>query len=57
PVLTLPNEITSEIFVHFLPPYPVCPPMTGLDSPTSLTHICRQWREIALATPKLWRAI
>ncbi|KAJ7641198.1 hypothetical protein FB45DRAFT_1124739 [Roridomyces roridus] len=56
PVLTLPNEITSEIFIHFLPPYPACPRLRGLESPTSLTHICRQWREIALATPKLWRA-
>ncbi|KAJ7641214.1 hypothetical protein FB45DRAFT_899668 [Roridomyces roridus] len=57
PVLTLPNEITSEIFLHFLTPYPDCPPLRGLDSPTSLTHICRKWREIALATPMLWRAL
>ncbi|KAJ7641173.1 hypothetical protein FB45DRAFT_1053751 [Roridomyces roridus] len=56
PVLTLPNEITSEIFMHFLPPYPTCPRLAGPNSPTSLTYICRQWREIALATPKLWRA-
>ncbi|KAJ7847088.1 hypothetical protein B0H14DRAFT_2770440 [Mycena olivaceomarginata] len=41
PVLTLPNEIIAEAFVHFLPVYPLCPPLT----------------EIALATPKLWRAI
>ncbi|KAJ7239200.1 hypothetical protein B0H12DRAFT_82450 [Mycena haematopus] len=57
PVLTLPNELTSEIFIHFLPVYPVPPPLTGLASPTCLTHICRQWREVALATPALWRAI
>ncbi|KAJ7127295.1 hypothetical protein C8R43DRAFT_1028261 [Mycena crocata] len=57
PVLTLPNEITSEIFIHFLPLYPSCPSFTGLLSPTILTHICRQWRQIALATPLLWRAI
>ncbi|KAJ7156544.1 hypothetical protein C8R43DRAFT_1106117 [Mycena crocata] len=57
PVLTLPNEITSEIFLHFLPPYPECPPSSGLLSPTLLTHICRKWREIALSTPTLWRAI
>ncbi|KAF8178175.1 hypothetical protein K438DRAFT_1844702 [Mycena galopus ATCC 62051] len=57
PVLTLPNEITSEIFIHFLPPYPICPPVVGMFSPTHLTHICRRWREIALATPALWRAI
>ncbi|KAJ7161182.1 hypothetical protein C8R46DRAFT_1001146 [Mycena filopes] len=57
PVLTLPNEIVSEIFVHFLPIYPECPPLTGVLSPTNLTHICRDWREVALATPTLWRAI
>jgi hypothetical protein len=57
PVLTLPNEIISEIFMHFLPPYPQYPPLTGLLSPTLLTHICRKWREIALSTPALWSAI
>jgi len=57
PVLTLPNEIVSEIFIHYLPPYPVCPPLTGLSSPTLLTGICREWRQIALDTPELWRAI
>ncbi|KAJ6554310.1 hypothetical protein B0H19DRAFT_1153133 [Mycena capillaripes] len=57
PVLTLPNELVSEIFIHFLPAYPLCPPLFGIDSPTSLTHICREWRQIALATPQLWRAI
>ncbi|KAJ7887384.1 hypothetical protein B0H13DRAFT_892544 [Mycena leptocephala] len=57
PVLTLPNEITSEIFLHFLPFYPLCPPLTGNFSPTLLTQICRRWREIALGTPALWRAI
>ncbi|KAJ7113075.1 hypothetical protein C8R44DRAFT_797154 [Mycena epipterygia] len=54
PVLTLPNEIVSEIFIHFLPVYPVCPPLL---SPTLLTRICRKWREIAIATPALWRAV
>jgi hypothetical protein len=57
PVLTLPNEIVSEIFIHFVPPYPRSPPFTGILSPTTLSQICRQWREVALATPELWRAI
>ncbi|KAJ6589352.1 hypothetical protein B0H19DRAFT_1226897 [Mycena capillaripes] len=57
PVLTLPNEIVSEIFLRFLPVYPLRPPLTGILSPTLLTHICRRWREIALATPILWRGI
>ncbi|KAJ7358212.1 hypothetical protein DFH08DRAFT_770136, partial [Mycena albidolilacea] len=57
PVLTLPIEITSEIFSQFLPLYPQCPLSTGLHSPTLLTHICSEWRGIALSTPALWRAI
>ncbi|KAJ7280967.1 hypothetical protein C8J57DRAFT_1174528 [Mycena rebaudengoi] len=57
PILTLPIEITSEIFVHFLPPYPERPPAIGLSSPHILGEICRTWREIALSTPRLWRAI
>ncbi|KAJ7817820.1 hypothetical protein B0H13DRAFT_1922644 [Mycena leptocephala] len=57
PVRTLPNEIVSEIFIHFLPAYPEYPPLTGLLSPPLLTQICRTWREIALGTPALWCAI
>ncbi|KAJ7268912.1 hypothetical protein C8J57DRAFT_1468898 [Mycena rebaudengoi] len=57
PVLTLPTDITSEIFVHFLPPYPERPPTTGPSSPELLAQICQAWREIALSTPRLWRAI
>ncbi|KAK6991787.1 F-box domain-containing protein [Favolaschia claudopus] len=56
-VLTLPNEIVSEIFIHTLPVHPH-PPLRGKNcAPVSLTQICRKWREIALSTPRLWRAI
>ncbi|KAJ7280877.1 hypothetical protein C8J57DRAFT_1711835 [Mycena rebaudengoi] len=44
PILTLPTEMTSEIFVHFLPPYPERPPAIGLFSPEILGQICRTWR-------------
>jgi hypothetical protein len=57
PVLILPPEIVSEIFVHFLPAYPKPPPKTGLLSPNILCQVCRTWREIALSTPALWRAV
>ncbi|KAJ6459542.1 hypothetical protein C8R45DRAFT_1221298 [Mycena sanguinolenta] len=56
PVLTLPNEITTEIFLRFLPTYYPAP-LTGLDSPTVLTQICHQWRELALGLPILWQAM
>lgn len=57
PIFTLPGEITSEIFINFLPIYPLCPPPTGLLSPTMLGQICHNWRDIALGTPQLWRAV
>ncbi|KAJ7669395.1 hypothetical protein DFH06DRAFT_182863 [Mycena polygramma] len=57
PVLTLPNELVSDVFIHFLPTYPLCPPLTGIRSPQLLLQICRKWRDIALSTPALWRAI
>ncbi|KAJ7174098.1 hypothetical protein C8R43DRAFT_635436 [Mycena crocata] len=56
PVLSLPTEITPEIFLQLIPLYPDCPPLTGSLSPSLLTHICRQWRNIALDRPILWRA-
>ncbi|KAJ7639317.1 hypothetical protein FB45DRAFT_726781, partial [Roridomyces roridus] len=55
PVLTLPSEITSEIFVHCLPDV-----LSGEDAvntteaPLLLLQICSQWRQIARCTPKLW---
>ncbi|KAJ7353205.1 hypothetical protein DFH08DRAFT_774177 [Mycena albidolilacea] len=57
PVLTLPNEIVSQIFVHFLPAFPHYPPPIGLLSPYLLCQICQKWRDIALATPALWSVI
>ncbi|KAJ7123258.1 hypothetical protein C8R43DRAFT_1148085 [Mycena crocata] len=57
PILTLPNEITTEIFIAFLPVYSIPPQMHGLCSPMRLTRICRQWRDIVYTTPALWRAI
>ncbi|KAJ7704520.1 hypothetical protein B0H17DRAFT_13181 [Mycena rosella] len=57
PVLTLPTEIVSEIFVHFLPVYPHRSSLLGPSSPALLAQICRKWRDIALSTPALWRAV
>ncbi|KAJ7899254.1 hypothetical protein B0H14DRAFT_2556821 [Mycena olivaceomarginata] len=56
PVSNVSNAIVAEIFIHFLPPYPLRP-FRGPLSPTVLTQICCKWREIALACPTLWRAI
>ncbi|KAF7294188.1 hypothetical protein HMN09_01147200 [Mycena chlorophos] len=54
PILSLPAEITSAIFVHCLP---------NQDEPTDadsdvvqlvLLHVCKTWARIALDTPQLW---
>ncbi|KAJ7258939.1 hypothetical protein C8J57DRAFT_1073442 [Mycena rebaudengoi] len=57
PILTLPTDITAEIFIKFLPAYPERPPFGGLLSPALLAQICLNWRQIAFNTPRLWRAI
>ncbi|KAF7334544.1 F-box domain-containing protein [Mycena venus] len=57
PVLTLPPEIITEIFVAFLPNYPDFPSLRGIFSPLLFCQICQKWRAIALSTPILWRAI
>ncbi|KAJ7209838.1 hypothetical protein C8J57DRAFT_1087325, partial [Mycena rebaudengoi] len=53
PVLTLPPEILSRIFVFCLPTdlYPRPSPKTA---PLLVAQICGHWREIALETSELW---
>ncbi|KAJ7167826.1 hypothetical protein C8R46DRAFT_1094259 [Mycena filopes] len=59
PVLALPPEITSEIFLHCLPPipelssYPKDAPRSSR-APLLLLRVCRAWRDIAMSTPHLW---
>ncbi|KAJ7633180.1 hypothetical protein FB45DRAFT_1027281 [Roridomyces roridus] len=56
PVLTLPTEITSEIFIQFLPPYPARPSLFGKRSPSFLLRICRTWRDRHLLEAWLQRS-
>ncbi|KAJ7724845.1 hypothetical protein B0H16DRAFT_1595355, partial [Mycena metata] len=54
PVLTLPPEITSEIFLCCLPETREFDVLNPREAPLLLTHICGAWRQIAIATPQLW---
>ncbi|KAJ7755821.1 hypothetical protein B0H16DRAFT_1539759 [Mycena metata] len=57
PILTLPVEITTEIF-HRLPLEvgdELGPQLNT--APVSLTAVCRSWRGIALSTPTLWSTL
>ncbi|KAJ6532839.1 hypothetical protein DFH09DRAFT_1043868 [Mycena vulgaris] len=54
-VLTLPNEITSEIFFQRGDTFGI--QISAPTSPLFLGHICRKWRDIALTTPSLWTEV
>ncbi|KAJ7301841.1 hypothetical protein DFH08DRAFT_794879 [Mycena albidolilacea] len=54
PLALLPLEISSEIFLQTLAPFPE-PGI--LHAPMLLLNICNAWTNIALATPALWDAI
>ncbi|KAF7319795.1 F-box domain-containing protein [Mycena kentingensis (nom. inval.)] len=56
PILEIPNEITTEIFVHYAEL--VSKQYQSLwSAPLVLTHVCRTWRELAIALPRLWAEI
>ncbi|KAJ7176243.1 hypothetical protein C8R43DRAFT_1118766 [Mycena crocata] len=56
PVLTLPNEIVSEIFLQTLNSVAASP--SSRESPLFLGHICHRWRrQISISTPSLWSRI
>ena len=49
----LPRELKAEIFLHSLSNER--PPIIGNSSPSSaLLRVCKDWRNIALLTPRLW---
>ncbi|KAJ7709441.1 hypothetical protein B0H17DRAFT_1248924 [Mycena rosella] len=57
PVLSLPPEITSEIFLSCLPTSYTDPNKKSVnpkEAPMLLSHVCRTWRQVALSTPALW---
>ncbi|KAJ7021809.1 hypothetical protein C8F04DRAFT_1241148 [Mycena alexandri] len=56
PVLTLPPEITSHIFLDCLPFHGRVQP-SSIKAPLVLAQVCQYWRDIALATPQLWSSI
>ncbi|KAJ6496794.1 hypothetical protein DFH09DRAFT_853496, partial [Mycena vulgaris] len=53
---TLPPEVICEIFLHCLPDTEYVEPDSS-SAPLLMCWICRQWRDIALATPGLWASL
>ncbi|KAK7063523.1 F-box domain-containing protein [Favolaschia claudopus] len=62
PILTLPVEMTSEIFAHYfnevlsdVDGLPLCKLRTARDGgPLILSQVCRAWRNIAINTHSMW---
>jgi len=56
PIRRLPPEILAETFVRCLPSNHL-PTRNLAEAPLLLTLVCKQWREIALSTPRMWCAL
>ncbi|KAJ6525044.1 hypothetical protein DFH09DRAFT_936989, partial [Mycena vulgaris] len=54
PVARLPLEISSEIFIRYLPSRPK---PGGRHVPMLFLDICNAWADIAISTPTLWASI
>ncbi|KAF8182149.1 hypothetical protein K438DRAFT_1162483 [Mycena galopus ATCC 62051] len=62
PVLSLPAEVTAEIFIRCLPPFANLGWSRRIDeyenaAPVSLMRVCHAWRDIAIATSTLWSVL
>ncbi|KAJ7135520.1 hypothetical protein C8R46DRAFT_1362010 [Mycena filopes] len=56
PARRLPEDIIRSIFVETLPSSRNAA-LVGSEAPLLLCQICKPWRDVALATPRLWAAI
>lgn len=52
----LPLELLGEIFLWCLPHTNYVTPSSN-DCPLIFTRVCRQWRAVALSTPRLWASL
>ena len=53
-------DVLPHIFTYALPIYDSLteiPVPSRFSSPLTISHVCRSWRDVALATPSLWSAI
>ncbi|KAJ7191898.1 hypothetical protein GGX14DRAFT_596871 [Mycena pura] len=56
PILTIPPEITTEFFMHYVD-WVNGDPRTRRGGPLVLASVCSSWRSIALNFPKIWSEI
>ncbi|KAF7300182.1 F-box domain-containing protein [Mycena kentingensis (nom. inval.)] len=56
PARRAPDDVLREIFLHTLPPSRDVA-LSADEGPLLLASICHRWREVALATPRLWSSM
>ncbi|KAF8175816.1 hypothetical protein BJ912DRAFT_1146979 [Pholiota molesta] len=56
PMRRLPVDLLREVFYHCLPTAHNAI-LSHKEAPAVLTHVCRTWRAVALATPVLWASL
>ncbi|KAJ7923355.1 hypothetical protein B0H13DRAFT_2316545 [Mycena leptocephala] len=56
PVRRLPDDVVREVFIATLPSSRN-PAISSDEGPLLLCGICKSWRAVALATPRLWASI
>ncbi|KAJ6600704.1 hypothetical protein B0H10DRAFT_1958730 [Mycena sp. CBHHK59/15] len=57
PVLTLPPEITAQIFSHYVDKPHIGRTRTPGRGPLLLASVCRNWRDICLSMGSLWASL
>ncbi|KAJ7186693.1 hypothetical protein C8R46DRAFT_277957 [Mycena filopes] len=57
PVLTLPPEITSQIFMHYFEDPHIGRTRNPGRGPLTLASVCRSWRDLCLSLRVLWSAL
>ncbi|KAJ7262933.1 hypothetical protein C8J57DRAFT_1719165 [Mycena rebaudengoi] len=59
PVLTLPSDVTAEIFMHYLGNFPDISYDYNIKThpPLLLASVCKAWRRLALSFPRLWASL
>jgi hypothetical protein len=57
PVLRLPNELSTDIFLHCLPDMNLPFATNSLITPFYLGSICHTWRDLIWSTPQIWSIV
>ena len=57
PINQLPCEILAQIFSNCVPDKTNVPIFSRNNAPLLLCRVCSSWRELALATPKMWTVV